>query len=360
MRIWPQLSIRIVLVSEVGQRLDPHIAIDRLVLEDKGLSLTDFEHFRRVLLLDVEVEQLVLQVLVRLAAVDDSVLGPVYLEQEKHVVLIDLAAVVALDDVVNSDLHFGQFVLLAARRLIRWVKPLLSLHLCVDPLLLDELALEQSVVELDLRETLQIAESSIAELGEDPLQEVCHQVVMVNEDLEEILDPDNLLRAQLQMLILLPSEVIAMGRVVYHGLNNLESHVAHVLHRDHPIVVLAALDHGDVLACRCRSLLILTLFEQLRTVHLKQVDLFPHIVDVPVDHDERLLVLVLTFDVDLDEKLPALLLLSQLDGVLPGRILLPTDLNRRIDIKDGGLSRVLDCQELLDLRLFVFLDIAIE
>ena len=93
---------------------------------------------------------------------------------------------------------------------------------------------------------------------------------------------------------------------------------------------------------------------------MKQVDLFPHIVNVPVDHDERFLVLILTFDVDLDEKLPALLLLSQLDGVLPCRILLPADLNRRIDIKDGGLSRVLDCQELLDLRLFVFLDIAIE
>ena len=68
--------------------------------------------------------------------------------------LIDLAAIIALDDVIDSDLHFGQFVLLAARRLIRWVKPLLSLHLCVDPLLLDELAFEQSVVELDLRETL--------------------------------------------------------------------------------------------------------------------------------------------------------------------------------------------------------------
>ena len=62
--------------------MDPHIAIDRFVLEDKGLTLADFEYFRRVLLLDVEVEQLVLQVLVRLAAVDDTVLGPVDLEQE--------------------------------------------------------------------------------------------------------------------------------------------------------------------------------------------------------------------------------------------------------------------------------------
>ena len=318
MRIWPQLSVRIVLVSKVGQCLDPHIAIDRVALEDEGLALADFEYFRRVLLLDVEVEQLVLQVLVRLTAVDDSVLRSVDLEQEKHVVLIDLAAIVALDDVVDSDLNLSQFILLAARRLIRWVKPLLSLHLCIDPLLLDELALEQSVVELDLRETLQIVKSSIAELGEDPLQEVCHQVVMVNEDLEEILDPDNLLRAQLQVLVLLPSEVIAMSRVVYHGLDNLESHLAHILHRDHSIVVLSSLDHGDVLAGCCRSLLILTLFEQLGTVHLKQVDLLSHIVDLLVDHDERLLVLILTLNVDLDEKLPALLLLSQLNGVLPG------------------------------------------
>ena len=107
MRIWPQLSVRIVLVSEVGQCLDPHIAIDRIALEDEGLALADFEHFRRVLLLDVEVEQLVLQVLVRLTAVDDSILRSVDLEQEKHVVLIDLAAIVALDDVIDCDLNFG-------------------------------------------------------------------------------------------------------------------------------------------------------------------------------------------------------------------------------------------------------------
>ena len=98
--------------------MNPHIAIDRLVLEDKGLTLADFKHFCRVLLLDIKVEQLVLQVLVRLAAVDDSVFGPIDLEQEKHVVLIDLAAIVALDDVVDSDLNLSQFILLAARRLI--------------------------------------------------------------------------------------------------------------------------------------------------------------------------------------------------------------------------------------------------
>ena len=119
MGIWPQLSIRVDLVSEVGQRLNPHIAIDRLVLEDKGLTLADFKHFCRVLLLDIKVEQLVLQVLIRLTAVDDSILGSVDLKQEQHVVLIDLAAIVALNDVVDSDLNLGQFVLLSARRLIR-------------------------------------------------------------------------------------------------------------------------------------------------------------------------------------------------------------------------------------------------
>ena len=184
--------------------------------------------------------------------------------------------------------------------------------------------------------------------------------MVVNEDLEEVLDPDNLLRAQLQMLVLLPREVVAVSCIVNHGLDNLKSHFTHILHRDHPIVVLAALNHGNVRAGRCRSLLILTLLEQFGTVHLKQIDLLPNIVDVTVDHHERLLVLILTFDVDLDEELPALLLLRQLDGVLPGRVLLPADLNRSIDIKYGGFSRVLDCQELFYFRLFVFLDIAVE
>ena len=43
--------------------------------------------------MDVEVEQLVLQVLVSLAAIDDAILRPINLEEEEHVVLIDLATI---------------------------------------------------------------------------------------------------------------------------------------------------------------------------------------------------------------------------------------------------------------------------
>lgn len=64
-------------------------------------------------------------------------------------------------------------------------------------------------------------------------------------------------------------------------------------------------------------MLVFTFFEQLGAVHLEQVDLLPHVVDVTVDHDKSFLVLILTFDVDLDEQLPSLLLLCQVDSMLP-------------------------------------------
>ena len=44
------------MVSEVSEGLDPYIPVDRLALQDEGLSLADLEDFLRVLLLDVEGE----------------------------------------------------------------------------------------------------------------------------------------------------------------------------------------------------------------------------------------------------------------------------------------------------------------
>ena len=83
--------------------------------------MAHFEHLGRVLLLNVKVEQLVLQVLVRLAAVDYAVLRAINFEQEEHIVLINLAAIIALHEVVNCNLDFGQFVHLSARRQVVWI-----------------------------------------------------------------------------------------------------------------------------------------------------------------------------------------------------------------------------------------------
>ena len=68
------------LISEVSQRLDPHITINGLVLQDESIALTDLEHFGRFLLLDVEVEELVFEVLVCLTAVNDAVFRAIDLE----------------------------------------------------------------------------------------------------------------------------------------------------------------------------------------------------------------------------------------------------------------------------------------
>ena len=193
--------------------------------------------------MNVEVEQLVLQVLVRLAAVDDAFLATVDLEQEEHVVLIDFAAVVALHEFINSCLNLQHFIEKARLRGVVLVTGSLALDFSVNPLLLDEVALEESVVELDLGQALKVIESSTGELSQDALQEIGEQVMMVDEDLQEVLNPYNFLVAKLQVLVLLALELLTVGRVVDHGLDDAEGHVRDVLHRDGFVVILASL-HG--------------------------------------------------------------------------------------------------------------------
>ena len=165
------------------------------------------------------------QVLIRLAAVNDSVLRAVDLEQEEHVVLIDLASVVALHKVVDLARHRRKLIQLSRRGSIRPINSLLSLNLSIDPLLLHKVALEQTIVELNLRESLEVVVARLAELGEDATEELGHKVVMVHEDLEEVLNPHHLLRTQLQVFVLGAGEVVTVRRVVDHGLNDAERHI---------------------------------------------------------------------------------------------------------------------------------------
>ena len=223
--------------------MDPHVTIDWLILQDECLALTNFEDFGGVLLLNVEIEELVLQILVRLAAVDDSIFRAIDLKQEEHVVLINLAIVVALNEIVDSDLHFSQFILFQARWQVVLVNSLLALNLGIDPLLFDQIALKQSIVELDLSQTLQIVEPCIAKLGQNSFEEVCHQVMMINEDLQEILNSDDLLRTQFKVLVRLSREMIAVSSVIDHGFNDSESYITHILHSDDAIVVFTPLNH---------------------------------------------------------------------------------------------------------------------
>lgn len=77
--------------------------------------MAGLKDFDRVFLLDVEVEELVLQVLVGRATVDDSILRPVYLEQEQHIVLVYLAAAsITLHQLINLSLNAHQLVYLEA------------------------------------------------------------------------------------------------------------------------------------------------------------------------------------------------------------------------------------------------------
>ena len=108
------------------------------------------------------------------------------------------------------------------------------------------------------------------------------------------------------------------------------------------------------------SLLVLALLEELRTVHLQQVYFLTYVDDFGVDHVQSLLILVLTLNINLHEKFPALLLLREFDSVHACRLLLSAHFNRRVDIENGLLSCVLNRQELFDLDFLVLLDVAVE
>jgi len=124
-----------------------------------------------------------LQVLVGLAAVDNTVLAAINFEQEKHVVLIDFAAVVALHQLVNRALDDDHFVEEAGVGGIHSIACSFTLDLCIDPLLLHQVALQQSVVQFDLCKALKIIETSTSKLCQNTLQKVSHQVMMIDKDL---------------------------------------------------------------------------------------------------------------------------------------------------------------------------------
>lgn len=134
--------MRVSLIAEVGQCLDPHVAIDRLLLQDEGIALANFEHIGRVLLLDVEVEELVLKILVLLTAIYNTLFATIYLEQEQHVVLINLGCIVALDEFIDSTSNLYKFVKQARIRRVHAVTTSFPFDLSIDTLLLYEVAFE--------------------------------------------------------------------------------------------------------------------------------------------------------------------------------------------------------------------------
>lgn len=159
---------------------------------------------------------------------------------------------------------------------------------------------------------------------------------------------------------MLTRKSISVGGVENHSLHDAESHVADVFHGDDAVVVFSTLDDRNVGAGRGVAGLVLTLFKQLGPVHLKQVDFLADVVYPAVDHGEGFFILVLTFDVNLNQQFPSLLFLGELDGVLASGVLLTTDFNGGVHIENGLIIWVLNRQELFDLGLFVLFYIAVQ
>ena len=64
--------------------------------------------------------------------------------------LINLTAIIALNQPVYFILNLVEILSLADRGPILWINPFLTFNLCVNPLLFDQVALEESIVEFYL------------------------------------------------------------------------------------------------------------------------------------------------------------------------------------------------------------------
>ena len=218
---------------------------------------------------------------------------------------INLTAIVAGHQHVYFILNLGEVICLANRRHIIWINSSLTLDLCINPLLFDQVALQKPIVEFDLSQTFQIVEPCLSEFIKDPFKELGHEVVMVHEDLKEVLDSNDLLWAQLEVTVLLASKVVVSVLIpveIDHGLNDTEGHITNILHRYGSVIVFAPLDHRYMGAGCCRALLLLALLKQLGAIHLEQVNLLSDVINLGVDHYQSLLVGVFhTLDIDLHQ-----------------------------------------------------------
>ena len=141
----------------------------------------------------------------------------------------------------------------------------------------------------------------LAELVQDSLEELCHQVVVVHENLQQIFNAHDLLWAELEPSILLPLELLPTDHVVYHRLNDAEGYVADIFGADDAFVAI------------CHERLVFAFLEEAWPVRLQQVNFLPHIIDLGIDDHQGLFVPALLLGEDLHDQLPSVALLGKLD-----------------------------------------------
>ena len=163
------------------------------------------------------------------------------------------------------------------------------------------------------------------------------------------------------MLILSSDKFISMCCIVHKGLNYAKRDIHDIFCGQNPLVVL--IPRLDVVVrwvvLTLCDFLPFTLFQKFGSVHLKHVNFLSDVVDLISDLDECLLVQLLVFNINLNKKFPALLLFSEIDSVLSRQVLLSTDFDSGVNIKDG-LRVIVDGEELFDLCFLVLLHVAIK
>jgi hypothetical protein len=141
------------------------------------------------------------------------------LEQEKHIVLVDLR-LIALDEGID-----------VPHDLILLHRDLGLVKLCLVILIQVEVALEESVVQVhaarDLSEELL---GSFATVGLNyVLQEVLHLVDVIDEDLKQVFHLDRSLGAHVELLVLLSHKLLVF-LVLNQGPHNLPDEALELLY----------------------------------------------------------------------------------------------------------------------------------
>mmetsp|Transcript_14536 Transcript_14536/g.14146 ORF Transcript_14536/g.14146 Transcript_14536/m.14146 type:complete len:314 (+) Transcript_14536:376-1317(+) len=230
-------------IPEVSEGLDPQVPCHLRVCF-VPILLTDLKHLFLVLLLDVVVEELLLQLEPFTAALD-SIRVVVYLEEEEHVVLVQLG-VVPLYELI--DLHL--YVPVISHQLPDAREVLVDL----PPI---QVALQQPMIQVYCCHLVEDVGEVLADLLDDELQVVLQLVDVIHEDLQQVFNPDSLVFLDLVLLVGFTDKLLLLGELCQRFGDVF----------DDPLDLLGGVLHLE--RVHLLRILLLTLLQELRPIHLQ-------------------------------------------------------------------------------------------
>ena len=191
-----------------------------------------------------------------------------------------------------------------------------------------EVVLEEAVVQVDGGQLLDFLGEVVADFFDHKLQEVFLELEVINEDLQQVLNPDLLVRLE-GVLVLVLLELLAVLDIV----NQTPCDVLDDLHD--PLLETLSLsdDFPELLLVDLLAHVIL-LFQQLRHVLSQALNFLLQVVDLRVDDVQSLEIVVPVFNLDLHQQSVVLGLLSQSFSLVERLLLLTAHFDGRVNVKD--------------------------